>query len=79
MHRGNMVDIVELVHQLVVDQLTPLKKELNDQALKQDMITRNLTTQRILDQEQSFLRGLTDHWRSLREVQKLRRERATYK
>ena len=67
------------VAELVVDQLTRLRQELNNQVLKQDTSQRQLTTQRILEQEQPLLRSLSDPWRNHREVRELRRQRATYK
>ena len=78
-HKGKCVDIVQLVQQLVSDQIAPLRQELHEQASQHASLQHQLLTQRICDQEQSFLRGLSDYWRSHRDLQALRRERAKLK
>ena len=79
MHRGTLIDIVDLVKQLVNDQLQPIRQELQSQAAQHNSLQKQLLTQRVYDQEQSFLRGLSDYWRQHRELQAIRRERAKVK
>ena len=78
LHQGRSVNIIDLVHQLVTEQVAPLRRELQSHADKQVTLQRQLLIQHIADQEQLFLRIKTEYKKGLRDLQQLRRERAKY-